>query len=138
MPTLSIMACLFVVSACSNSDDPVTAPAPRCSGEMDAGALSDGGADPDAGSDEDAGPEGVAKCEAFLSTYCDRVVECEPMPPTHADCIAEQRTVLDCGAVLCVTDAFSRCLSEVEAQTCTVWNASSSLPASCRGVLQLR
>lgn len=116
----------------------MTTPTSQCADGMDAGVELDAASDPDGGSDEDVGPEAVAKCEEFLITFCDRVVECDPTPPTHADCISNQRTVLDCGAVVCVTGAYDRCLSEVQEQTCMVWNASGDLPASCRGVLLLQ
>lgn len=104
---------------------------------MDAGTEFDAGADPDGGTDDNAGPDGVAKCEAFLRLFCDRVVECETDPPSHEDCVAKQRTAVDCGAVVCATSSYDRCVEEVQEQTCGVWNSTSTLPASCRGALSL-
>lgn len=120
MRTLVIGVVLAALVACSGDDED---PPPRL--------LCDELADADAGSMQDP----VEQCERFLDTFCDRAVECDPTPPTHADCISTQRTFVDCGTVACVSDSFERCLSEVREQTCAVWNATSALPASCGGVL---
>lgn len=84
------------------------------------------------------------KCENFLSTVCDRGLECAPAEtPSHASCVDALETVVPCGMVKSVGDSFDSCMDKVETNSCATLfprdsqgEVSLVLPADCNGVLE--
>jgi hypothetical protein len=84
------------------------------------------------------------KCENFLSTVCDRGLECAPAEtPSHASCVDALESVVPCGMVESVGDSFDSCMDKVESNSCaTLFPRDSQgevalvLPADCNGVLE--
>ncbi|MFN0246712.1 MAG: hypothetical protein ACKV2T_07370 [Kofleriaceae bacterium] len=77
------------------------------------------------------------KCDDLVDLVCDRAVDCVPSAGTHAQCVADVSTALDCDAAVDVTASYASCMSQLRTTTCGSLfpNDMLSLPADCNGVI---
>jgi hypothetical protein len=81
--------------------------------------------------------DAAAKCDAFVSKVCMRLVECENNGQTQDQCVAVIDMTLNCPGAAGVKDTYAACLSDLDTITCSelVAQNGSNLPASCTNVI---
>lgn len=79
-------------------------------------------------------PEAEKKCEDLIEKFCSKIDSCS-LFTSKADCISAVKTSINCGKAVDVSDDYDRCMKEIDELTCSV--ATTSLPASCHGVIKV-
>lgn len=86
------------------------------------------------------------KCEAFLDTMCDRLVDClAGADGMHRECVQALGDVLPCATAKDVTSSYDACLDDLGDRSCALLAPTDPdtgeqglvLPATCQGVILL-
>lgn len=95
------------------------------------------------GGGPDTPPE---KCDAFVDTVCDRLVDClDGADGMHRECVEAFNDALTCATVKNVAPTFDACLDDLAARSCALLAPTDQntgeqdlvLPATCEDVLLL-
>jgi hypothetical protein len=85
------------------------------------------------GSSDDA----PAKCDAFVTKVCMRLVECENSGQTQDQCTAKVNETLNCASAATVKNTYAACLSDLDTISCSdlVGQGATNLPSTCTNVI---
>ena len=81
-------------------------------------------------------PASEAKCRSLETAICDRVLACDATA-TRPACMSAISSSLDCGRAVGVSATYDRCLTELAAFDCAVFDGGATLPASCKDAVAL-